>query len=176
MSSTLAEFVPWVTVIGSAIGSILAVATLIFRRLGRQDEEIQKIREMLHEERRNRTIHETQFNMFWDYWKQEVPKVLMKPHTPEIDVYMKKMEEQNGALSDEDKRALVNIIQELLSAEYDVYNIDKEKSTYLALLARFRTELQMPEEISKINQKYDEELNELQRRYTEKKKRRLRFW
>lgn len=173
---SLEQYAPWITLIGSALGSIIAVATLISRRLGKQDDEIKRMWDAHYEEKRLRTIHETQFDMFWQYWKQEVPKVLMKPHTPEIDAFLKKMQEQSGNLSREDATELVKVLEEILDANYDVYTVDYDRGTYLALLIRFRTELDLPEKVEKINKEYQEEKEKLEYEYELKKKRRFKFW
>lgn len=173
---SLEEYAPWITLMGSALGSIIAVATLIMRRLGKQDEEIKRVQDMVYEERRLRTIHETQFNMFWDYWKQEVPKILMKGSTPEIDAFLVKMKANNGKLSRDDAEALVKILQEVLDANYDVYNIESDRGTYLALLVRFKTELDLPNKIAEIDEKYRAEKEQLQKEYDRKRQKRWRLW
>ncbi len=173
---SLQEYSGWISLIGGIIGSIIAIGTLITRRLSSQDDKIQKLMEALFEEKRLRAIHETQFSMFWEYWKQEVPKVLTKGHTPDVDAYLAKMREQHGELSREDKERFVEILQETLNTEYDVYNIDKDKGTYLSLLARFRVELKMPEEVERINKQFDQELNDLKKQYDDHKRKRWFPW
>lgn len=43
------NYTGWIAILGGAIGAIIAVATPIFRRLGRQDEKMSEQRELIHQ-------------------------------------------------------------------------------------------------------------------------------
>jgi hypothetical protein len=174
--STLAEYTPWITIIGSALGSIITVATLIFRRLGKQDEEILKLRLELIEESKKRLIHETQFNLFWEFFKKEAPKVLMSHHTPEIDALLSKMKHQE--LTDEEKERFIEYAEEILDRNYDLpYVTDKDIGTYATLKSAFQMELKGKHKAKEIDAEYEEQKRKLQDEYEQKKQRRkFAFW
>jgi len=176
MSITLAEFTPWITIIGSALGSIIAVATLISRRLGKQDEELLKLRLELIEESKKRLIHETQFNLFWEYFKKEAPKVLMSPHTPEIDRLLREMKERE--LTDEEKEMFIIHASEIIDRNYELpYVTDKDIGTYATLKSAFQMELDGKRKAQEIHERYEDQKRRLQEDYEHKKQhRRYAFW
>lgn len=175
MSGIESSYQPALIIVGSIIGSVTTVGTLISRRIGRQDEELRKLRELVFEETKQRTILSTQFNLFWDYYKKEVPKVLMRPHTPEIDAYLKKIE-RNEELTDDEKRDFVKRMRDVLEEGYDSrYDINRDvKGVYAFLIAHFESQLKTDEKVREIEKHYDEKLQQEREKHHEKS--RWKFW
>lgn len=132
--SFIETYTPWIAAIGGIIGAILAIATPIFRKTG-------QLMEQQHEADKRLLQLETRFNVFWSAIEKELPKVLLRPHTPEIDKYLRKM--QHGVLTDDDKREMTRLLREVLDKGVDDEH-DKDnnlKFAYAFLIARFESEL-----------------------------------
>jgi hypothetical protein len=175
---SLDQYTGYIPIVGSLIASIIAVGTIIDRRLGKrekqQDELILKLREDLYEEKRLRTIHETQFNMFWEYYKQEVPKMLTHPHTPELDELHRIMEKRELTL--DEKREYVRLVGEIIDRNFEIPYVQEKIGVYGAMRAQYRKDLDAPKKIQEINQYYEQEKKKLWEEYERKKNRKFKFW
>jgi hypothetical protein len=179
------EQVPgWIPIVGSAVGAIITVGTLISKKLSgmeeRHNKELLELMEKFHGLDKRLTINETYNNIFWKDYKQEAAKVITQPHTPEIDMYMRLMrerEEQDKDLTLKEKRDLVQLLQDTVDRNYDVpAYIEPNMATYIALLSRFRSEIRMESIIKDIEKKYGEQVDDLRRKYEEKKKENRSKW
>jgi hypothetical protein len=90
---------------------------------------------------------------------------------------MREREEQDKDLTLKEKRDLVQLLQDTVDRNYDVpAYIEPNMATYIALLSRFRSEIRMESIIKDIEKKYGEQVDDLRRKYEEKKKENRSKW
>lgn len=175
-------FTTWIPLIGSLIGSVIAVGTLITRKIsGIEERHVKELLEStkeIHAIDKRLTIIETYNDVFWKDYKKEAAKVITQPHTPEIDEYMRLMQERDRRgedLTRSEKEHLVMLLEDTIDRNYEVAAYtDRELGVYAALLSRFRTELKMEEKLKEIDQRYDEQRADLERRYEEKRQKQIK--
>jgi len=135
--------------IGSILAAVGAVATY-FRGKMAQDEKIVKgfkeqdlrllqIENKVQEIEVKQTVTDTRFNVFWGVIEKELPKILIRPHTPEIDSYLRKMRDGH-CLNNEEKRDIIQRMREIID---NPTNMDDKilVSGYIWVIARFESEL-----------------------------------
>jgi hypothetical protein len=118
-------------ILGGIIGIAVAVATY-FRGVIQQNQKIHTIELQMN-------TMDTKFNVFWSVIEKELPKILIRPHTPEIDAYLRKME-KGESLTEDEKVDLIKRMREVLDKR------DEEQDTSLKLgyafvIARIESEL-----------------------------------
>ena len=114
---SFSDYQGYIALVGGVIASIIAVAAPIFRKLSTQDEKINRINQettdkinKINEQTTERitklntetiqkiaeiqakiNVLEAWVNIWKNIMEKELPKILIKPHRPEIDSYMRKM-------------------------------------------------------------------------------------
>ena len=114
------------------VGLAVAVATY-FRGVIQQNAKIHTL-----ELQMNTT--ETRFNVFWAVIEKELPKVLIKPHQPEIDAYLRRMH-RGEKLTEQEKLDMKEKMKRVLDGDIDGNEDSGLKLGYALLIARIESEV-----------------------------------
>lgn len=126
------------------IGTLLGMVATYFRGVISQNKHIESIKEELFERltdvEKKQITTDTRFNVFWTVVEKELPKVLLRLHTPEIDKYLRKI--QNGEqLTPEERRNMKDMMRQVLDKTIDNPETDTGlKLGYALLLAKLESD------------------------------------
>jgi len=151
MSSIIEDYQGILGITGGIIALCVAVATY-FRGVIQQNQKINAI-----EQETNKRIHtleldlravQTRFDVFWAVIEKELPKILIRTDTPDIDNLLRKMEE--GTITTEEKQQL----KEMMREELTKYNEDDGRNEairfgYVFIIAGLESELAAQEKTHK---------------------------
>lgn len=140
--SVIEQYSTWIT-FGIAIATLLGMVATYFRGVISQNKKIEDyhkdISERVHKLELQFNTMDTRFNVFWTVIEKELPKVLIRPHFPEIDALLIKMKHKGLTVSE--KEELANKMRTVLEEDEDIGNVDSGlKLGYALLIARFVSE------------------------------------
>jgi hypothetical protein len=119
----------WLGLVGGLIGIAIAVSTY-FRGVIQQNAKIHSLELDIN------TV-KTQFNVFWAVIEKELPKILIKPHTPEIDRLMRKLHTEGLDCKERDELE----VKLRKALEDGLANNDSALAMgYIFMIARFESE------------------------------------
>jgi len=167
----------WLGLIGAIIGIGVAIATY-FRGVISQNKNIDQQNRIidqnrmeqdrkLHEMQLTLTVLETRSNVLWKVIENDLPKVLTRPHTPEIDAYMNKIQLKQD-LTDDEKRDMIKLLREAIERKVDTEDDDAGlRVGYLFMIYKLEGDLEAAARRQELEERFKREQEELQRRTRE---------
>lgn len=128
----------------AAIGVAFGTLAHYFRSQRQQDERMDAIKaEMLKEIsdlKQELTVMKVRNDVVWQVVEKELPKVLIRLNTPEVDAYYVKQKEQGLTL--EEKKAFLDLLQAIIDGNIDVPMVDDKRIGYLLTTMKLRGDLE----------------------------------
>jgi len=174
---TTASVQAWLALIIALIGVAGAIATYFRgvisqnKNIDQQNRLIDQIRleqdRKIHEIQLTVTVLETRSNVLWKVIENDLPKVLMRPHTPEIDHYMTKIQLKEP-LTDDEKRDMIRLLREAIDRKVETPDEDAGlRVGYLFMIYKLEGDLEAAEKKRQLEEHFRREQEELQRQTKE---------
>lgn len=126
-----------------AIGAAFGVLAHYFRAMRGQDERIDELRrefmEKIAEMREEVVVMKVRNDVVWQVLEKELPKVLIRVHTPRVDEFYVKQKSQG--LTDDEKKEFLALLQSQIDETVDMRIDDDKRIGYILTIMKLRGDL-----------------------------------